>query len=103
MKKIFLIACLLTTTTATFAECLDTSGLRLRKEWVEAESNRLSIVADYLQKRFKERRGDYEGSRDIGSLMLETRKKSLQLSTQAAQIEIVISEEIIKCNNTKKQ
>lgn len=95
--KFLITFALLLITSAVLAACPKADKLKIQQEAVNLESKKLTIVADYLNSRITERGGEYENSRTLGMLMMETRTKSLNLATQSGRLQIKISNENLKC------
>jgi hypothetical protein len=98
MKMKFLTTfAILSMTSAVLAACPKADKLKTQQEAIDLESKKLTIVADYLNSRISERGGEYENSRTLGMLMMETRTKSLNLATQSGRLQIKISNESLNC------
>ncbi|MGE3609295.1 MAG: hypothetical protein AB7I27_06885 [Bacteriovoracaceae bacterium] len=99
MKNIIYMILLLTTSVAAIAACPESDKFKAKQATLRNESEKLLIVADYLNSRLKERRGEYENSQDITSLMIEVRTKSMRLANESAKLQMKISNELLRCVN----
>jgi hypothetical protein len=101
MKKLFTIICLLSISSTIYASCPKIDKLSDQKISIDSESNKLMLVADYLNSRIMEIGGEFQNSHDIGLLMNEVRTKSVSLRNQSAKLQLQISDAVLKCINSK--